>query len=156
MNQSQCKELFEYRDGGLYWKQDRGSNAKSGHRAGRTLKTGYRSIHVCGRRYQEHRLVYLWHNGYLPSQLDHSNRIKTDNRIENLRPATPSENQVNTPDRLNSSGYRGVRFIDKTGKWAARIYMQGKEIRVGTFDTAIQASDAYEIAAKEAYGDFAK
>lgn len=156
MNQSQCKDLFEYRDGGLYWKQDRGSNAKSGHRAGRKLNTGYRSIHVSGRRYQEHRLVYLWHNGYLPSQIDHVNRIKTDNRIENLRPATPSENQVNTPDRFNSSGYRGVRFIDKTGKWAARIYKQGKEIRVGTFDTAIQASDAYEIAAKEAYGDFAK
>lgn len=155
MNQEKCKDLFDYIDGGLYWKVNRGCNAKAGNRAGRLLKTGYRSIHVSGRRYQEHRLVYLWCYGFMPKQIDHINKNKSDNRVENLRPATHSQNQMNTKKRDSSSGERGVRFIDKTGRWAARIYKNGKEIRIGTFDTKEQASLAYQEKAKMLFGDFA-
>ncbi len=143
MNQEIVKANFEYSDGGLYWKFDRGANAKAGNRAGRLLKTGYRSIHFSGRRYQEHRLVYLWHHGFIPEQIDHINRIKSDNRIENLRATDYSKNQMNTHARSNQSGFRGVRFINSTGRWAARIYQNGKEIRIGTFDSAEAASAAY-------------
>ena len=155
MNQEKVKALFDYRDGGLYWKHDRGSNAKAGNRAGRLLKTGYRSVHVSGRRYQEHRLIYLWHHGVMPAQVDHINRLKADNRIENLRAADHSTNQINTADRGNQAGFRGVRFVPKTGRWVARIYRKGKEIRLGTFATPEAASAAYQAAAKEMFGDFA-
>lgn len=155
MNQKIVKSLFDYRDGGLYWKHNRGSNAKAGNRAGRLLKTGYRSIHVSGRRYQEHRLIYLWHHGYMPAQIDHINRIKSDNRIDNLRPADHSSNQINTHNRASQSGFRGVRFVPKTGRWAARIYQNGKEIRIGTFDTPEEASSAYKKEAEKIYGEFA-
>lgn len=155
MNQEEVKAIFDYRDGGLYWKHDRGSNAKAGNKAGRLLKTGYRSIHISGRRYQEHRLVYLWHHGYMPGQIDHINRIKSDNRIENLRASNHSQNQMNTHARENQSGFRGVRFVAKTGRWAARIYQNGREIRIGTFSTPEEASAAYEAEAKKLFGDFA-
>lgn len=155
MNQKTVKSLFDYREGGLYWKNDRGSNAKSGKRAGRILKTGYRSIHISGRRYQEHRLIYLWHHGILPSQIDHINRNKADNRIENLRSSDHSSNQMNTARRPNQSGFRGVRFVPKTSRWAARIYQNGKEIRIGTFATPEEASAAYEAKAKDLFGHFA-
>ena len=156
MNQSEVKRLFEYRDGALHWRLDRGSNAKEGNRAGRVLKTGYRSIHVSGRRYQEHRLVFLFHHGILPAQVDHRNGDKADNRIENLRRANHSQNQVNTPDRPSASGLRGVREVTKTGRWMARVYLNGKEIRVGTFDTMEQASIAYRAKMRELFGEFAK
>ena len=155
MNQEKVKALFDYRDGGLHWKHDRGSNAKAGNRAGRLLKTGYRSVHVSGRRYQEHRLIYLWHHGVMPAQVDHINRLKADNRIENLRAADHSSNQMNTAARGNHSGFRGVRFVPKTGRWVARIYRKGKEIRLGTFATPDAAIAAYQAAAKEMFGDFA-
>lgn len=155
MNQEIVKALFDYRDGGLYWRHDRGSNAKAGNRAGRLLRTGYRSVHVSGRRYQEHRLIYLWHHGAMPPQVDHINRLKADNRIENLRAADHSSNQMNTAARVNQSGLRGVRFVPKTGRWAARIYRNGKEIRIGTFATPEEASIAYEAEAKRMFGDFA-
>ena len=155
MNQEIVKALFDYVDGGLYWKHSRGSNAKAGNRAGRLLGMGYRSIHVSGRRYQEHRLVYLWHHGVMPNQVDHIKRIKSDNRIENLRVADHSTNQMNTVDRKNQSGFRGVRFVPKTGRWAARIYKNGKEIRIGTFATPEEAGAAYKEAAKNMFGDFA-
>jgi len=156
MNQTECKRLFDYRDGGLYWRFDRGSNAKAGNRAGRLLKTGYRSIHVSGRRYQEHRLIFLWWHGVQPEQIDHVNGRKDDNRIENLRRANHSTNQVNTSDRGSASGVRGVRYVDKTGRWAARVYLDGKEIRVGTFSTLEEASAAYRSKMREIFGEFAR
>lgn len=155
MNQEVLKCLFDYRDGGLHWKIDRGSNAKSGNRAGRLLPTGYRSVHISGRRYQEHRLIYLWHTGVMPQQIDHINRIKSDNRIENLRSCDHSSNQMNTADRKSNSGYRGVKLVPKTGRWAARIYKDGKEIRIGTFATPEEASCAYRSEAKKIFGGFA-
>jgi hypothetical protein len=155
MNQKICRDLFDYQDGALYWRFDRGSNAKAGARAGRLLKTGYRSIHVSGRRYQEHRLIFLWCHGVIPEQIDHINQNKSDNRIENLRRCTHSTNQVNTAARKSKSGIRGVRFVDKTGRWAARIYKDGKEIRVGTFPTMEEASAAYREKMRELFQDFA-
>lgn len=156
MNQTEAKRLFEYRDGSLYWQVDRGSNAKAGARAGRLLQTGYRSIHVSGRRFQEHRIVFLIHYAKMPPQIDHVNGVKDDNRIENLREATYSQNQFNTPARENQSGFRGVRFVPKTSRWAARIFMNGKEIRIGTFATAELASEAYKQRAAELFGSFAR
>jgi hypothetical protein len=156
MNHETCKSLFDYRNGALYWRHDRGCNAKAGARAGRLLQTGYRSIHVSGRRYQEHRLIFLWWHGVLPEQIDHINRNKSDNRIENLRRCTHSTNQINTADRPGASGLRGVRQVDKTGRWMARIYKDGKEIRVGTFQTMEEASAAYRAKMRELFFDFAK
>lgn len=155
MNQTEAERLFEYRDGSLYWRLDRGSNAKTGARAGRLLPTGYRSIHVSGRRYQEHRLIYLMHHGVMPAQIDHINRIKNDNRVENLRAANHSQNQSNTADRANQAGFRGVRFVPKTSRWAARIFHNGKEIRIGTFATPELASAAYRMKAAVLFGEFA-
>lgn len=154
MNQETVMAIFEYRDGGLYWKHDRGSNAKAGNRAGRLLQTGYRSVHVSGRRYQEHRLVYLWHHCFMPTQIDHINRIKSDNRIENLRATNHSCNQINTNYKGSQSGFRGVRFVPSTGKWAARIYQNSREIRIGTFLTPEEASAAYKDKAKNLFGEF--
>lgn len=154
MNQISCRDIFDYKDGALYWRFDRGSNAKAEARAGRLLPTGYRSIHVSGRRYQEHRLIFLWWHGVLPGQIDHINQNKSDNRIENLRRCTHSTNQVNTAPRQSKSGIRGVRMVDKTGRWAVRVYKDGKEIRVGTFATMEEASAAYRAKMHELFHDF--
>lgn len=138
------RRLFEYRDGALYWRLDRGSNARAGNRAGRLLRTGYRSIHISGKRYQEHRLIYLYHHGWVPPCLDHVNRQKADNRIENLRPATPSSNQVNTDDRTS---HRGVRL--RRGKWEGVVWKDGKAVRIGMFQTANEAVSACAAARKD-------
>lgn len=156
LDQEACQSIFEYKDGALHWRHDRGSNAKAGRRAGRLLKTGYRTVQVSGRRYQEHRLIFLWWHGVLPAQIDHVNGQKADNRIENLREATHSQNQANTPARKSESGFRGVRFVAKTSRWAARIFYKGREIRIGTFATAELASEAYQRKAVELFGEFVR
>lgn len=109
---------------------------------------GYVRIRICGRLYQAHRLSWLVTYGAFPDGiLDHINRIRTDNRVDNLRIATHSENMQNRKiQRNNKSGFRGVSWDEKYKKWRARINAGGKCINLGYHETAEQASAAFELA----------
>lgn len=101
-----------------------------------------------------HRVIYLMHHKVLPPQIDHINRNKTDNRIDNLRMATQSEQNCNKGKRTNNtSGYTGV-VRAKTGKWEARIGKHKKMYYLGTFNTPEEANDA-RTAALSMHGEFA-
>ena len=95
-SQNEIKEWFEYRDGELYWKVRKAKNTKIGQRAGRILNVGYRQIVINYNEYMEHRLIWIYFNGDIPDglQIDHINRVKDDNRIENLEWVTTSENMI--------------------------------------------------------------
>jgi hypothetical protein len=98
----------------------------------------------------------MWHHGYLPAEIDHRNRDKVDNRIENLRPATSSQNKGNIGLlRTNRSGYRGVSLNSRSGKWHAQIKINGKQTYLGRFDTPEQAALRYNEAARQHFGEFA-
>jgi hypothetical protein len=117
---------------------------KIGNRAGTINKTnGYRQIRIDGKDYQEHRLVWLWQNGSMPShQIDHINRIRDDNRIQNLREATTSENHENLgKNKSNTSGFTGVCAV--SNKWKAQITKHGKNYNLGYFQTPEEAHQAY-------------
>src|SRR6478752_4511704 len=87
---------FSYRDDGfLLWKRSR-SNGYSGKVAGYVNShTGYVKIRFKYLAYLAHRLIFVYHYGYEPKYIDHINGIRTDNRIENLREATPTQNCMN-------------------------------------------------------------
>jgi hypothetical protein len=94
------------------------------------------------------------HHQYLPVQVDHENRIKTDNYIDNLRPATQSEQNCNKDIRSNNtSGYTGV--IYSRGKWEARIMKDRKVHHLGTFDTPELANQTRQTRLAELHGNFA-
>ena len=78
-------------------------------------------------------------------EVDHRNRNGLDNRRCNLRVVTKSVNMLNgnTPC-TNTSGYRGVLWHERTGKWLARIKINGKQKHLGLFATAKEASNVYE------------
>lgn len=119
---------------------------------------GYRYLHVCGKKYLEHRLVWLYVYGSFPDcQIDHINRVRSDNRIENLRLAhkNESDNLQNSSIRTdNKSGYIGVSFHQSRKKWQAFIQYNKKMKWLGYFETAELASCAY-IKAKQIYHPFA-
>lgn len=85
---------------------------------------------------------------------DHKDGNGLNNRRENLRSATKSQNAVNSKRRNTSSLYRGVNWDNTRQKWAAYIRIAGKSKNLGRFDTEKEAADAYLQAAKAAYGDF--
>jgi hypothetical protein len=87
--------------------------------------------------------------------IDHIDGNGLDNRKVNLRFATALENQWNKGrNKNNSSGYKGVSYNKRAGKWKSRIKEDKKEIHLGYFDTPEEAYEAYCKAAKELHGEF--
>lgn len=86
--------------------------------------------------------------------IDHANGNGLDCRRSNLRPATVSQNSANRPGH-SSSGFKGVHWVQRSGRWIARINANGQRRSLGCFDDPADAARAYDAAALEAYGEFA-
>ena len=90
-------------------------------------------------------------------EIDHINGNRLDNRISNLRMATDAQNASNRKIPVNnSSGFKGVHFQKNNKNWVARIGIGKKRKHLGAFKTKEDAAKAYNAAAKEKYGEFAK
>lgn len=159
LTQEYLKEIFDYQDGFLYWKI-KTNVTNIGDRAGyiNKLKTcDRRSVGVKGEVYGAHRLIFLYHKGYIPEEIDHIDRNSLNDKIENLRPASSAENQRNRRSRLNStSKYLGV-YKRTNASWVATIYVKqiSKNKHLGTFHNEHKAAEAYNAAAKIHHGEFA-
>jgi hypothetical protein len=150
---------FEYRDGVLYRTTQRGGE-KIGTAAGwQTTCNGrpYIKLQVKGKTKYLHHAIFLLHHGYLPKVIDHIDGNSLNNKIENLRPATQSQNMGNSRMKSsNTSGAKGVTFRKDTSKWAAAIMKNRKHISLGSYNTKEEAAAAYEEGAKRIFGEFAK
>lgn len=156
----------DYLEGSLYWKTRpdahfrtakaarRWNERFAGRPAGRRVGK-YFDVELGGARVRLHQLVWFLHRGYWADYLDHANGDPHDNRIENLRACTRSENAANSGMRpTNTSGFRGVRKVK--GRWSAQISRLGKSVYLGTFSSAEGASEAYQVAYREQHREFAK
>jgi hypothetical protein len=124
VTQEKVRELFDYQDGNLIRLTSPAPGVNAGDVAGCPTSRGYLSTWVDGNSYLNHRLVWLWHYGYFPENgLDHIDRVKTNNRIENLREVSQSCNMRNTGNRrTNTSGVKGVRWCKRDRHWLAGIH----------------------------------
>ena len=152
------REMFTYDpdSGDLIWKErppghfrnQHACNAWNARFAGKTAGgvsgTGYRNVGINGTLYLVHRIIWKLHHGTGPGPiLDHINRDKQDNRVENLREISKAENCQNTvdPRSNNASGFMGVsRHGDR---WRATIWANGERKNLGCFDAPEQAQAAY-------------
>jgi len=146
----ELKRLFSYDPGtGLFVRLVRSAmRAKAGEIAGAKNDKGYIAIKINRKSYKAHRLAWLYVYGVWPKdQIDHINHNKSDNRIANLREATNSENQKNRfLAKNNTSGMVGVSLVRHTGKWQARISVDGHRINLGCFENKLDAVSAREAA----------
>lgn len=140
------------------WRSSGNSRVGSGSVAGTPHSMGYVQITIDKKHYFAHRLAWLYVYGeWPPGQLDHRDAIRSHNRIENLRPATQSQNLANQRRRAYSrSGFKGVSWHDATNKWRAMIRKDGRIISLGLYATPAEAHQAYISKAIELFGNFAR
>jgi hypothetical protein len=149
---------FDHETGQFRWTKRPSNRVSIGDIAGTINGAGYRQITLGGKFYYAHRLVWLFTHGVWPeSHIDHVNLNKDDNRIENLRLATRSQNLANSGVRKNNkSGIKGVYFDKDRGCWIAKIMCRRRRYLLGQFLTGALASAAYAAAAEKLHGEFAR
>lgn len=146
-----CADLrawFEYdSSGNLRWKQNPTKRIKIGDLAGNVREDGYTEVGFKGGRYLLHRLIYEWHTQKpCPPLIDHLDRDHTNNRIENLRPASKSLNAHNSTFVCGAVPIRGVSFDKRRNKFVAYLKTNGKRKFLGYFKTKETAGEAYSNA----------
>lgn len=152
-------EYFEYRDGGLYWIKSYARSIVIGKRLG-FIFTGHNSrrwkCEINGFGCFLSRLIFLYHHGWLPENVDHWDRDTLNDKIENLRAATFGENSRNSSSHKNSySQYKGVTFRKNKNIWPSRINFNNKTIYIGEYKTEIEAALAYNREAVRYHKEFA-
>lgn len=150
LTQEYLKTILEYdsNTGIFTWVYSKG-NKKNGDKAGTKTYDNYLAISLNRKKYQAHRLAWLYVYGTWPSnQIDHINGIRDDNRIENLRDVTFRENCLNKKMHRNGK-LVGSHFIKHMGKWQARIRVNGREVCLGYYSTETESHKVYIKKLKE-------
>jgi hypothetical protein len=151
------EDLFEYRDGNLYWKRYPDYSNKSLVKAGFYHSTGYQVVKIYGKRHKVHRIIFMIHHGYVPKYIDHIDGNKLNNNIENLRECNHNQNMHNRRiSSNNTSGIKGITWRSDIKKWWPQLMVNNKRIYLGTYDD-LELAELVIIEARNLYhGKFAK
>jgi hypothetical protein len=148
-SQAELKQTFDYRDGELWWKvtapkrdmtKPAGCKSQNGYMITNYMFKGNR------RKYLIHRLIWIWHHGNDPDTIDHINRDRADNRIENLRDVSLSVNHMNRCDTHTVNKLpKGVTKQSgaKLKPYKVQRKVNGKQTFVGIYETIPEAVAAY-------------
>ena len=150
---------YEYKDGALFVKNvsKKNTRLKVGDKAGHTTKEGYTLIKINGKSYLLHRVIYFLHHGNFPDQVDHIDGNQTNNKIENLRSVTGSQNCMNKKISIrNTSGYKNVHWHEAAKKWRVQLKTKGISKNFGCYED-IELADlvAHEVRDKY-FGRYAR
>jgi hypothetical protein len=152
LSHERLQEVLHYNHdtGEFRWKVYRNGRVKAGAVAGRVAGGGYWQIGIDKTFYYAHRLAWFYTTGAWPEKyIDHCNRVKSDNRICNLREVTASENGQNSLFSCGTSKYRGVTWNASHNKWQVTIKLNKKARHLGYFETEEAAAKAYQAAQRK-------
>lgn len=114
-------------------------------------------LDVDGEKHELSRFIWLHYYGVWPSWnmvVDHRNRIRSDNKLTNLRLATYGQNNINK-ECQNQYGCKGIEFRNRRRCWVVRVWYEGKRTYIGSYEEFDEAKAAYEEAALRIQGEFA-
>jgi hypothetical protein len=132
------------------WYADIWNGRLAGKPAGSAYGGGYLGLAIQNEKYLAHRVAWVMHYGEQPTEIDHINGDRSDNRIANLRLVTRTENNMNSARQSNNtSGCQGVTWDKQTNRWRAFIKKDGRTIRLGRFDTLAEAAGARKRAERK-------
>lgn len=131
-------EWFDYKDGCLYWKKRNGPHCRSkagDFAGGKKGPTDYSQVSFHSKLYYTHKLIWIYHNGDIPNlmEIDHIDKDKTNNKIENLRLASRSHNVLN-------NNHKNIHFDSRaTNPYSIRVRIEKKSYTLGRFKTKEEA-----------------
>jgi hypothetical protein len=159
ITQAKLKEFFTYNEDGTFTRNSTGKVVKCSITKGQR----YLRIGIEGKPCSLHRMIFLYHHGYLPKVTDHIDGDRYNNRIENLREVTQQENCLNSKHRTKSkSPYKNVYLQPPTKKfswkrnWVVSLMVKGKRIYVGSFEDLELANLVAHEARAKYHGVFAR
>jgi hypothetical protein len=164
ITQELVKSLFDYKEGFLYWKVNRGTHQCAGKICATIAYVSKRKepryiVRVNDKQYYAARIIFLWHKGYLPTLVDHEDGNQLNNKIDNLRAATYEQNAYNRKKqtKITASIYIGLVNHKHRGKSEWRAYLKCKDRVYASqyFDNEIEAALAYNKLAVRHHKDFA-
>lgn len=147
MSQKQVKEIYSYNpDTGIFLRK--GSDVGVIESWNKYLKSYYK-----GKYYSVHRLIWIYMTGNTPaSDIDHIDHDRQNNKWENLRLVSRKQNMQNAiKSKVNTSGFTGVTWCKQQGQWQAQIMIDGKNKKIGRYNSKIDAVAA-RIRANKFYG----
>jgi hypothetical protein len=138
----------------LFWKVSNNNFIQVGQQAGTSVNdSGYHIVGVGGKTYRLHRIIFMYHHGYFPKNVDHIDGNRSNNSIENLRPADDFENSRNSRiSKRNKSGVKGVCWANHVNKWLVQVRQGNSKKYLGLYDDLELA----ELVAIEARNKFHK
>lgn len=140
-------ELFEYKDGEIYWKESPARGVKDGQKAGTPTKYGD-LVGVIGQRFYKHKLIFTMFYGYFPSTIVFKDGNRSNCRIENLKEVTRSRALTRSRIRKdNVSGYKGVSWSNSRKKWVGVIVRDKHRKHLGYFENKEVANKFYQTEA---------
>jgi len=150
LTQELIKELFHYEDGNLIRRTHTSSNSQIGDVAGSNNGFGYLRTRVEGRLQLNHRLIFLYHHGFISENfIDHIDRNTLNNKIENLREVSNYCNIRNAKQsRNNTSSVKGIHWFKRVKKWTAYIDVGGSRKHLGYHQDFTEAV-AHRLAAEQ-------
>jgi hypothetical protein len=152
----------DFKTGQLWWNETTNVSIKEGAEITSCDGQGYLKVRLNDRNIKLHRIIWIMAGNTIPKGyiLDHINRNRVDNRLENLRLATLSNNAMNRgPSSRNTSGYKGVCVNAKRGRVTAQICIDKYYLNLldlyDTPENRVRCAKAYDEAALYHYGEFA-
>lgn len=151
ISQKRILELFDYKNGVLLYK-----NNNTPVKIYKTEGHRYFRIKIDNIEFKLHRIIFLYHKGYLPEIIDHINGNCFDNRIENLREASTYQNRQNSKIySTNKSGVKNVYWQKNMNKWCVSFSINGKRKIFGYFINLEEAKNVAIEMRNKYFKDFA-
>lgn len=153
------KELFEYNPAtGLFTRLIKVKRHNKGDVAGCLKKDGYVVIKIDGVIYYAHRLAYFYMTGrWFDGETDHKDLNRSNNKWDNIRESTYSQNQMNTGLwKTTTSGHKGVHWDKSSKKWRVRMGVNNKVLNFGSYESFEEACVVRKNKEIEFFGEFSR
>lgn len=138
------QQLFEYKDGEIYWKESPAQGVKKGQKTGTPTKRGD-FVGVLGKRFYKHKLIFTMFYGYYPGTIVFKDGNRSNCRIENLKEVTRARALTKSRIRKdNVSGYKGVSWSNSRKKWVGVIVRDKQRKHLGYFEDKEIANEFYQ------------